>query len=55
MAFLRVVKRCSKLDRVRNEAIREVLQVFNLNEKLKITNNGGDVYKRQLLAYHVVT
>ena len=35
MAFLRGVKRCSKLDRIRNEAIREELQVFKLNEKLK--------------------
>ena len=35
MAFSRVVKRCSKLDLIRNKAIREELKVFNLNEKLK--------------------
>ena len=34
-AFLRGVKRCSKLDRIRNEPTREELEVFNLNEKLK--------------------
>ena len=34
MVFLREVKRGSKLDRVMNEAIREELQTFNLNEKL---------------------
>ena len=28
-------KRCSKLDRMKNEVIREKLQLFNLNEKLK--------------------
>ena len=37
MAFLREVKRCSKLDRIQNEAITEGLQVVNY----KITNNGG--------------
>ena len=26
---------CSKLDRIKNEAIREALQVFNFNENLK--------------------
>ena len=35
MTFLRGLKRCSKLDRIRNEATREKLQVFNLIEKLK--------------------
>ena len=38
MAFLRGVKKCSKLDRIKNEAIREELQVFNLNENLKDYN-----------------
>ena len=35
MAFLREDKMCSKLDRKRNEVIREKLQVFSLNKKLK--------------------
>ena len=35
MAFLRGGKRCSKLDRIKDEAIREELQVFNSNEKLR--------------------
>ena len=35
MAFLRGVKRCSKVYHIKNEAIREELKVFNLNEKLK--------------------
>ena len=35
MVFIRGVKRCFKLDRIRNEAIREELQIFNLNERLK--------------------
>ena len=35
MGFLRRVKRCSELDRIRSEAKREKLQVFNLNETLK--------------------
>ena len=33
MAFLRGVKRCSKLVRIKNEPTREELQIFNLNEK----------------------
>ena len=39
MAFLRRVKRFYKLDSIRNEAIREELEVFNLNEK----NNVNDM------------
>ena len=35
IAFLRGVKRRSKLYRLKNEAVREELQVFNLNGKLK--------------------
>ena len=35
MTFLRGVERCSKLDPIRNEAVKGELQVFNLNEKLK--------------------
>ena len=35
MSFLGGVKRCSKLDHIRNEAIREDLQVNNLKQKLK--------------------
>ena len=35
MAFLRGVKRCSKLNRIKNEVTRKELQVFNLNAKLK--------------------
>ena len=31
MAFLRGVERCFKLDHIKNEAVREELQVFNLN------------------------
>ena len=30
------VKRCSKLDRIINEAIREEFQVFNLNKNLQV-------------------
>ena len=33
--YKRQVKRYSKLDFINNEAIREVLQVINLNEKLE--------------------
>ena len=33
--YKRQVKRCSKLDRIKNEVIREELQVFNMNSKLK--------------------
>ena len=35
MAFLRGVKRCSKLDHIRSDSIREELQLFNLNRNLK--------------------
>ena len=35
MAFLRGAERCSKLGRIKNEAIKEELQVFNLNGKLE--------------------
>ena len=35
MAFLRSVKRYSKLHRFKNVAIREEIQVFSLKEKLK--------------------
>ena len=41
MAFLRGVKSCSKLDRIKNETVREEIQVFNLNEKLKDHNKDG--------------
>ena len=34
-ACLRGVNRCSKLERIRNFAVRQKLQVFNLNEKVK--------------------
>ena len=35
MAFSGGLKRCCKLDRISNDAIRKKLQVFNLNEKFK--------------------
>ena len=46
MAFLGGVRRCCKLDCIRNEAIRDELQVFfNYNEKLK--------YYKQRLKEHL--
>lgn len=41
--FLRTVKRCSRLDHMRNEAVRDdLLRVFDdLNGKLKIASNSG--------------
>ena len=36
MAFLIGVKRCSKLDRIKNEGMRQELQVFDLNDSLKV-------------------
>ena len=35
IAFLRRVKRCSKLDRTKNYALKEEFQVFNFNKKIK--------------------
>ena len=35
MKFLRSVKRCSRLDRIRNENIREELKIYNLNERIE--------------------
>lgn len=35
------IKRCSKLDRIRNENIREELQISNLNTNEKIMNNSA--------------
>lgn len=34
MKFLRGVKGCTKLDHIRNEEIREELEIFNLNDRL---------------------
>ena len=47
MTFLRRVKRCSKLDRVKNKVLREELQVFYLNARLKD-------YKQRTLKKNVI-
>ena len=36
---------CSRIDRIRNETIRQELQVFNLNEKIKFTVLKKGFYK----------
>lgn len=46
MVFLRKVKRCAKLDRIRHEDMREESRVFDLNDRLRgISDNGRNTYR----------
>lgn len=45
LMFLKLVKRCSSLDQIRNEDIREELRVSDLNNRLRdVSDDGRNTY-----------
>ena len=53
MRFLRGVKGCSRIDRIRNEMIRQEVQVFNLNEKIKFNRNTWQEHLERMQQYRI--
>ena len=53
MSFLRRVKGCSRIDRIRNETIRQEPQVFNLNDKIKFNRNKWQEHLERMQQYRI--
>ena len=51
MRFFRRVKGCSRIGRIRNETIRQELQVFNLKEKIKFEGNKWQEHLERMQQY----
>jgi hypothetical protein len=45
MLFLRSVKGCTKLDKIRNEYIRKELGVFSVNDRIRRYKTGLNTWK----------